>query len=238
MARVSTWGVSTSGGQRHDQSTSQRRPVSPALPNPAARVGLSAAWLTGVGAAGAVVSMRQAYPRAPHAAPGQGWPPARPVPEGRLAVAVVLGPAGRSSPMRLGRMRSSPAHRSSSYTVSASRPTAMLSGGLAVVPDHSLADVDAGLAPSRTWWWSRPWLPQTAREKQRCASGSPPGRPGSAPAGRVQWLPAAGGRGPAGWSRATAHWSAIRGLERAVPRWSGSAASAMSRTAPLPPPPG
>src|SRR4029450_5204863 len=33
------------------------------------------------------------------------------------------------------------------YTVSASRPTAMLSGGLAVVPDFSLADVDAGLAP-------------------------------------------------------------------------------------------
>ena len=33
------------------------------------------------------------------------------------------------------------------YTVSASRPTAMLSGGLAVVPDYSLEDVDAGLAP-------------------------------------------------------------------------------------------
>ena len=33
------------------------------------------------------------------------------------------------------------------YTVSASRPTAMLSGGLAVVPDYSLQDVDAGVAP-------------------------------------------------------------------------------------------
>jgi putative intracellular protease/amidase len=33
------------------------------------------------------------------------------------------------------------------YTVSASRPTAMLSGGLAVVPHYSLDDVDAGLAP-------------------------------------------------------------------------------------------
>jgi hypothetical protein len=57
-------------------------------------VGLSAAWLAGVGAAGAVVSMREAYPRAPHAGPAEGWPPARPVPEGRLAVAVVLGASG------------------------------------------------------------------------------------------------------------------------------------------------
>ncbi len=32
------------------------------------------------------------------------------------------------------------------YTVSA-RPTAMLSGALAVVPDYSLRDVDAGTAP-------------------------------------------------------------------------------------------
>ena len=48
-------------------------------------VGLSAAWLAGVGAAGAVVSMQKAYPRVPQADPAQGWPQARPVPEGRLA---------------------------------------------------------------------------------------------------------------------------------------------------------
>jgi hypothetical protein len=47
-------------------------------------VGLSVAWVVGVGAAGAVVSMRKAYPRAPQAAPGQGRPSATPVPEGRL----------------------------------------------------------------------------------------------------------------------------------------------------------
>ncbi|HSO52022.1 MAG TPA: protein DJ-1, partial [Actinomycetes bacterium] len=57
-------------------------------------VGLSAAWLVGVGAVGAVVSMREAYPRAPQVGPAQGWLPARPVPEGRLAVAVVLGASG------------------------------------------------------------------------------------------------------------------------------------------------
>jgi hypothetical protein len=58
-------------------------------------VGLSAAWLAGVGAAGAVVSMRKAYPQPPQAAPAQSWPPAKPVvPEGRLAVAVMLGASG------------------------------------------------------------------------------------------------------------------------------------------------
>ena len=56
-------------------------------------IGLSAAWLAGVGTAGAMVSLRKAYPRAPQATPAGGWPPARPVPEGRLAVAVVSSPA-------------------------------------------------------------------------------------------------------------------------------------------------
>jgi hypothetical protein len=43
-------------------------------------VGLSAAWLAGVGATGAAVSLRQAYPQPPQAAPAQGRPPATPVP--------------------------------------------------------------------------------------------------------------------------------------------------------------
>jgi putative intracellular protease/amidase len=111
-------------------------------------VGLSAAWLAGVGATGAAVSLRQAYPRAPQAAPAQGRPPATPVPEGRLAVAVVLGASGSVITDALGPYEvfaRSPYFFV--YTVSASRPTAMLSGGLAVVPDYSLEDVDAGVAP-------------------------------------------------------------------------------------------
>jgi hypothetical protein len=111
-------------------------------------VGLSAAWLAGVGAAGAVVSMRKAYPRAPHAAPAQGWPPARPVPEGRLAVAVVLGASGSVITDAFGPYEvfaRSPDFFV--YTVSASRLTAMLSGGLAVVPDYSLEDVDSDQRP-------------------------------------------------------------------------------------------
>ena len=57
-------------------------------------VGLSAAWLAGVGTAGAVVSMRTAYPRAPQATPGQSRPPATPVPQWLRAVAGVLGARG------------------------------------------------------------------------------------------------------------------------------------------------
>src|SRR3954452_21544202 len=109
-------------------------------------VGLSAAWLAGVGTAGAVVSMRTAYPRAPQATPGQSRPPARPVPEGRLAVAVVLGASGSVITDALGPYEvfaRSP--RFFVSTVSASRPTAVLSGALAVVPDYSLDDVDQGL---------------------------------------------------------------------------------------------
>jgi putative intracellular protease/amidase len=106
------------------------------------------AFARAVGAAGAVVSMREAYPRAPQAGPAQGWLPARPVPEGRLAVAVVLGASGSVITDALGPYEVFA--RSPSffvYTVSASRPTAMLSGGLAVVPDYPLEDVDAGVAP-------------------------------------------------------------------------------------------
>src|SRR5918998_600368 len=111
-------------------------------------VGLSAACLVGVGTAGAVVSIRTAYPRVPHVGPTEGWPPARPVPEGRLAVAVVLGASGSVITDALGPYEVfARSQEFFVYTVSASHPTAMCSGGLAVVPDYSLADVDAGLAP-------------------------------------------------------------------------------------------
>src|SRR5215217_8140942 len=183
-------------------------------------VGLSAAWLAGVGAAGAVVSLREAYPRAPNLAPAQGRPPARPVPEGRLAVAVVLGASGSVITDALGPYEvfaRSP--KFFVYTVSASRPTAMLSGGLAVAPEYSLEDVDAGVAPEpdvvvvpavaapngKNEAPLREWL---TRRSDRGAHLL-----GVCNGGRV--LAATGlldGR------RATAHWSAIGGLERRRPQ--------------------
>src|SRR5689334_7088382 len=70
----------------------------PALPGRVARslrgAGLSGAALAGAGAGGALVSLRAAYPRPPRAGPPQGCPPPRPVPQGRLTVAVVPGASG------------------------------------------------------------------------------------------------------------------------------------------------
>jgi hypothetical protein len=118
-----------------------------ALPGRLARrlrgAALAGASVAGAGAAGALVSVRAAYPRPPRAAPAEGWPP----PQGRLAVAVVLGASGSVITDALGRYEvfaRSPEFFV--YTVSA-RPAAMLSGALAVVPDYSLSDVDAGTAP-------------------------------------------------------------------------------------------
>jgi len=182
-------------------------------------VGLSAAWLAGVGAAGAVVSMRKAYPRTPQATPAQGWLPARPVPEGRLAVAVVLGASGSVITDAFGPYEvfaRSP--KFFVYTVSASRPTAMLSGGLAVVPDYSLDDVDAGLAPE----------PEVVVVPAVAAPN------GKKEAPLREWITRRVNRGAhllgvcngsrllaatglLDGRRATAHWSSIRSLERSRP---------------------
>jgi putative intracellular protease/amidase len=197
-------------------------------------VGRSAAWLAGVGAAGAVASLRKAHPPAPHAIPGQSGPPATPVPEGRLAVAVVLGAGGSVITDAFGPYEvfaRSPTFFP--YTVSASRPTAVLSGGLAVVPDYSLADVDAGLAPE----------PDVVVVP---AVAAPNGR-NEAPL--HEWITRRSDRGAhllgvcngsrllaatglLDGRRATSHWSSIRALRAAAPRWTGSVAGAMSKTAP------
>jgi putative intracellular protease/amidase len=183
-------------------------------------VGLSAAWLAGVGAAGAVLSMRKAYPRAPQAAPAQGWLPARPVPEGRLAVAVVLGASGSVITDAFGPYEvfaRSP--KFFVYTVSASRPTAVLSGGLAVVPDYSLEDVDAGLAPE----------PDVVVVPAVAAPN------GKKEAPMREWITRRVDRGAhllgvcngsrllaatglLDGRRATSHWSSIRSLERSRPQ--------------------
>jgi putative intracellular protease/amidase len=183
-------------------------------------MGLSGVTVAGAAAAGVFTSMRTAYPKVPQAGPAEGWPPARPVPEGRLAVAVVLGASGSVITDALGPYEvfaRSP--KFFLYTVSASRPTATLSGGLAVVPDYSLDDVDAGLAPEpdvvvvpavaapngKKEAPLREWITRRTDRGARLlgvCNGS-------------RLLAAAGlldGR------RATAHWSSIRRLERSRPQ--------------------
>jgi transcriptional regulator GlxA family with amidase domain len=105
------------------------------------------------------------------------------------------------------------------YTVSAGHPAAVLSGGLAVVPDYSLADVDAGLAPEpdvvvvpavvapngRKEAPLRDWLTRRA------------GR-GAHVLGVCNGSRLLAATGLLDGRRATGHWSSIRGLERIRPQ--------------------
>ena len=194
-----------------------------ALPGRLARslrlAGLSGVSAAGAGAAGALVSVRAAYPRPPRAAPLEGWPSPRPVPQGRLAVAVVLGASGSVITDALGPYEvfaRSPGFFV--YTVSGG-PAAMLSGGLAVVPDYCLGDVDAGTAPEPDVVVI-PAVVSPAGRKER------PLR---------EWLARRAGRGAhllgvcagsrllaaAGLldgHRATSHWSRLKGLQRSHPQ--------------------
>jgi putative intracellular protease/amidase len=141
------------------------------------------------------------------------------VPQGRLTVAVVLGASGSVITDALGPYEvfaRSPEFFV--YTVSA-RPAAMLSGGLAVVPDYSLGDVDAGTAPGPDVVVI-PAVVSPAGSKER------PLR---------EWLARRAGRGAhllgvcagsrllaaAGLldgHRATTHWSRLKGLQRSRPQ--------------------
>ena len=79
---------------------------------------------------------------------GRGGQRRRQLPAGRIVVAVVLGPGGSVGTDALGPYEvfaRSPAFFV--YTVSPGRAASVLSGGLALVPEHSLEDVDAGLVP-------------------------------------------------------------------------------------------
>jgi hypothetical protein len=113
---------------------------------------LSGVSVARAGAAGVSVSMRTAFPRPPRSA-AESWPPTRPVPDGRLAVAVVLGANGSVITDAFGPYEVFARWpRFFVYTVSAGTPTAMLSGELTAVPDYSLEDVDSRSAPRPTWW--------------------------------------------------------------------------------------
>ena len=163
-------------------------------------VGLSVAWVAGVSAAGAVVSMRTAYPRTPQAAPAEGWPPATPVPEGRLAVAVVLGASGSVITDALGPYEVF-ARSPNLLRLHGARPAARprcCRVGWPWCRTTRLDDVDAGVAPEPdVVVVPAVAAPNGKKEAAAARVDHPPGRPGSAPPGRVQRLPAARGHGPA-----------------------------------------
>ena len=177
---------------------------------------LSGACLAGVAAAGAVVSSRATYPRPD--APGR--PAAPPAPAGRIVVAVVLGPRGSVGTDALGPYEvfaRSPAFLV--YTVSPGRAVSVLSGGLVLVPEHSLEDVDAGLVPEpdvvvvpavagpagKELAPLRDWITRRAGRGARIL-GVCAGSALLAAAGLLDGL------------RATSHWSDIASLRRKHPQ--------------------
>ena len=141
------------------------------------------------------------------------------MPQGRLTVAVVLGASGSVITDALGPYEvfaRSPEFFV--YTVSAG-PAAMLSGGLAVAPDYSLGDVDAGTAPgpdvvvipavlSPAGSKERPLREWLARRAGRGAHllGVCAGSRLLAAAGLLDGY------------RATSHWSRLKGLQRSRPQ--------------------
>src|SRR5215469_8661314 len=185
---------------------------------------LAGSALAAAGAAGALVSARAAYPQPPRAAPAESWAPPKPVPPGRMAVAVVLGASGSVITDALGPYEVfARCPEFFVYTVSAC-PTAVLSGALAVVPDRSLGDVDAGTAPEPDVVVIPAVVSPAGRKEQPLRD----------------WLARRAGRGAhllgvcagsrllaaAGLldgHRATTHWSRLKGLQRSRPQvdWVG-----------------
>src|SRR5215469_12061200 len=180
---------------------------------------LAGSALAAAGTAGALVSVRAAYPQPPRAAPAASWLPPRPVPPGRMAVAVVLGASGSVITDALGPYEVfARCPEFFVYTVSAG-PAAVLSGALAAVPDYSLRDVDAGTAPepavvvipavvSPNGGKEQPLREWLARRAGRGAHllGVCAGARLLAAAGLLDG------------HRATTHWSRIRGLQRTRPQ--------------------
>ena len=183
-------------------------------------IGLSGVTVAGAAAAGVFASMRTAYPRPPDLAPAEGRPAAGAVPDDRLAVAVVLGASGSVITDALGPYEvfaRSP--RFLVYTVSASQPTAMLSGGLAVAADYSLGEVETGTAPDPDVIV----VPAVAAPTGKKEAPLRQWISGRADRGAHVLGVCAGARllaatGMLDGRRATSHWSRLRSLRRRHPK--------------------
>ncbi|GAA3440852.1 DJ-1/PfpI family protein [Planomonospora venezuelensis] len=118
------------------------------LPRVLLGLALSTAVLAAAGSAGVAVTMGESFPSEPLPAPPEGWPAAAPVPPGRTVVAVVLGATGSVAGDVLPPYEVfARSERFAVYTVSERREPVALSGGLNVLPDHTLGEVEAGGVP-------------------------------------------------------------------------------------------
>ncbi|RGD58149.1 protein DJ-1 [Kitasatospora xanthocidica] len=110
--------------------------------------GLAAASFAGIAFAGVSASMADSFAAAPRGSDAREWPTARPVPEGRITVAVAVSNEGSVATDVLAPYQvfaESPTM--SVYTVAAERRVSPLSGGAHLLPDHTLAEVAGGTLP-------------------------------------------------------------------------------------------
>ncbi|WP_169808883.1 DJ-1/PfpI family protein [Microtetraspora fusca] len=106
------------------------------------------ASLGGICAAGVATTMGQSYPEFDRRPPARGWPAAKAIPGGRITVAVVLSNAGSVSADVLAPYEVfARSGRFAVYTVAARRAPSPLSGGVHLLPDHTLDEVGTGAVP-------------------------------------------------------------------------------------------
>ncbi|WP_169808627.1 DJ-1/PfpI family protein [Microtetraspora niveoalba] len=106
------------------------------------------ASLGGICAAGVATTMGQSYPEFGRRPPARGWPAAKAIPGGRITVAVVLSNAGSVSADVLAPYEVfARSERFAVYTVAARRTPSPLSGGVHLLPDHTLDEVGTGVVP-------------------------------------------------------------------------------------------
>ncbi|WP_331743326.1 DJ-1/PfpI family protein [Kitasatospora sp. NBC_01300] len=109
---------------------------------------LATASFAGIAFAGVSASMADSFAVAPPGSDAGVWPAARPVPEGRITVAVAVGNEGSVATDVLAPYQvfaESP--DMFVYTVAAERRVSPLSGGAHLLPDHTLAEVADGTLP-------------------------------------------------------------------------------------------
>ncbi|MDI1464773.1 DJ-1/PfpI family protein [Catellatospora sp. KI3] len=104
---------------------------------------LAAATLTAVAAAGVTAAMTASFAALPPDPPAAGWPAPRPVPPGPHRVAVLAGPDGSVVGDVLAPYEVfARSEQFAVFTVSTARVPVALSGGLHLLPDYTVSELD------------------------------------------------------------------------------------------------
>lgn len=126
----------------------QKRPVARRIGRILLGAAVFLACLGGICAAGVATTMSQSYPEYGRRPPVEGLPAPKALPGGRITVAVVVSNAGSVSADVLAPYEVfARSERFAVYTVAARRTPSPLSGGVHLLPDHTLDEVATGAVP-------------------------------------------------------------------------------------------